>query len=101
VVTLSLPVYPRRARRHDAVLGTQRLSYRRFIALDALNCLIWALVFGGLGYLFSSSLQPLIGEIRRLKWWLLLGLLGFAALLGLRYGVATKPYLKRGRQALE
>jgi membrane protein DedA with SNARE-associated domain len=47
--------------------GTQRLSYGRFIALDALNCLIWALVFGGLGYLFSSSLQSLIGEIRRLK----------------------------------
>jgi len=79
--------------------GTQRLSYGGFIALDALNCLLWASVFSGLGYLFSSSLEPVIGEIRRLEWWLLLGLLGFAALLGLRYGLATKPYLRRGRQA--
>lgn len=68
--------------------GMRRLPYRKFIAFDALNCLIWASVFGGLGYLFASSLEGLIGQLRRVESWLLLGLVVFAVLLGLRHYLA-------------
>ncbi|MBI4467146.1 MAG: VTT domain-containing protein [Acidobacteria bacterium] len=68
--------------------GMRRIPYRKFFALDALNCLIWCSVFGGLGYIFANSLERLIGELRRVESWLLLGLLVFALLLGLRHYLA-------------
>jgi membrane protein DedA with SNARE-associated domain len=68
--------------------GMQRIPIQRFVILDAFNCLIWATVFGGFGYLFSSSLEWLIGRLRHVSTWLLLGSLVFAALLGLRHYLA-------------
>ena len=68
--------------------GMQRLNYRKFLLLDALNCLIWATVFGGFGYLFSSTLESLLGRLRHVQSWLLIGLVVFAALLGLRHYLA-------------
>ena len=68
--------------------GMRRLPYRRFLALDALNCSIWACLFTGIGYLFSSSLEQVIGELRLVETWLLVGLLVFAILLGLRHLLA-------------
>ena len=68
--------------------GMQRLNYRKFLVLDTLNCLIWATVFGGFGYLFSSTLESLLGRLRHVQSWLLIGLVVFAALLGLRHYLA-------------
>ena len=68
--------------------GMRRIPYRKFFALDALNCLIWASVFGGVGYLFSHSLERLLGELRRVESLLLAGLVVFALLLGLRQYMA-------------
>lgn len=68
--------------------GMRRLPYRGFLALDALNCAIWATVFGGVGYLFSSTLERLLGRLRHVQNWLLIGIVVFAALLGLRYWFA-------------
>jgi membrane protein DedA with SNARE-associated domain len=74
--------------------GMRRLPYIRFVALDAINCLVWAVVFGGMGYLFATSLERLIGELRRVESWLILGLLAFAALLGLRHYFAEFARLR-------
>ena len=68
--------------------GMRRLPYREFVELDALNCIIWASVFGGVGYLFSSTLESLLGRLRLVHSWLLIGVAVFAALLGLRYYIA-------------
>jgi membrane protein DedA with SNARE-associated domain len=68
--------------------GMRRLSYWRFVILDALNCAIWATVFGGFGYLFSSGLERFLGRLRHVQNWLLIGIVVFAALLGLRYWFA-------------
>ena len=68
--------------------GMQRLPYRGFVVLDAVNCAIWATVFGGFGYLFSSTLERFLGRLRHVQNWLLIGIVVFAALLGLRYWFA-------------
>lgn len=68
--------------------GMRRLPYWEFLVLDALNCSLWALVFAGLGYVFGNSLEHWIGELHRVESWLLLGLVIFAALLGLRHYLA-------------
>ena len=70
--------------------GTQRTSVLKFAALDALSCLIWASVFVGLGYLFADSMEKVIGELRRVESWILLGLVVFAVLLGVRYYLAER-----------
>lgn len=78
--------------------GMRRLPYRKFVTLDALNCLIWASVFGGLGYLFATSLERLIGELQQVESWLLLGLLVFAALLGVRHYLAEVNRIREETQ---
>jgi membrane protein DedA with SNARE-associated domain len=76
--------------------GTQRTPVLKFAALDALSCLVWASVFLGLGYFFADSMESLIGELRRIESWILLGLVVFATLLGVRYYLAERgPDLPR------
>jgi membrane protein DedA with SNARE-associated domain len=70
--------------------GTQRTPVLKFALLDALSCTLWASVFIGLGYLFAGSMGQLIGELRRLESWILLGLVVFATLLGLRHYLAER-----------
>lgn len=65
--------------------GMRRIPVYEFLALDAINCTLWALTFGGLGYLFSTSIEAMVGEFRALETWLLLGLVIFLLLLGTRY----------------
>ena len=65
--------------------GMQGLPVARFLLLDAINCSIWAIGFGGLGYLFSTSIEAWLGRVRRFEGWLLLGLLVFMALIGIRH----------------
>lgn len=68
--------------------GMRRLSYLKFVAVDAINCFLWAVLFGGAGYLFADSIQSMIGELHRIETWLLVGIVVFFLLLALRYYLA-------------
>ncbi|MCI0410156.1 MAG: DedA family protein [Acidobacteria bacterium] len=70
--------------------GMQRTSLLKFAAFDALSCCIWASIFIGLGYLFADSMEQLLGELRRIESWILLGVVVFATLLGVRYYLAER-----------
>ncbi len=64
--------------------GMRGLSFWRFAAIDFLGCLLAATAFGTLGYLLSGSAAWLIGEVKRVEFWLLGALLicgGFVVLL--------------------
>lgn len=67
--------------------GMRRIPAWEFFSLDAVNCAIWASVFGGVGYIFSSTLEGIIGRLRHVEHWLLIGIAVFAALLALRYWI--------------
>lgn len=75
--------------------GTRRLSVRKFLVLDTLNCLVWAISFGGLGYVFATSLEWLMGRIRLVESRLLLALLVFGIVLAVRNYLAE---LDRSRE---
>jgi len=83
--------------------GMRRLPYWEFVTLDAINCVTWATVFGGFGYLFSSTLVRLIGRIQHIQSWLLIGIIVFVALLAIRYYVAevSRIYQEIERQKPE
>lgn len=57
------------------LLGTSRISPIRFLILNVIGALIWAIVFGILGYLFGQTIELIIGDIKRYESLLFLFLL--------------------------
>ena len=55
-------------------MGASAMSGRRFAIFNALGALIWAVVTGGVGWVFGGTAQLLLGEIHPFEGWLLLAL---------------------------
>jgi membrane protein DedA with SNARE-associated domain len=47
-----------------ATFGLMRMKRRRYLPFNFLSCTIWAVLVGGLGYLFGASLEALIGQVK-------------------------------------
>jgi LPXTG-motif cell wall-anchored protein len=61
------------------LMGMSPLSGYRFALLNALGAILWAGVIAALGWVFGNAAEALLGEVRHVEGWLLLGL----ALFGL------------------
>ena len=70
--------------------GMRRVPAWKFVALDALNCIQWALVLGGLGYVFAGGFERFVGELRLVEQWLLVALAVFGGLLTVRHFLAER-----------
>jgi membrane protein DedA with SNARE-associated domain len=57
------------------LIGMTPMPAARFAAYNALGAVIWAVLIGGLGYLFGHAAELMLGEVQRIEGWLLLGLL--------------------------
>ena len=53
--------------------GLHGLSFRRFLVIDSIGCVLASLVFTSLGYLLSGSAMALLGHVKRVELWLLGG----------------------------
>jgi len=51
--------------------GLHGLSFRRFLLIDAVGCVVGSLAFTVLGYVVSGSATALLGRARQLELWLL------------------------------
>ena len=51
--------------------GLHGLSFRRFLLIDSIGCVLGSLVFTSLGYLLSGSATVLLGHVKRVELWLL------------------------------
>lgn len=47
-----------------AFLGLVKMKKEEFLPFAFLSCMVWAVVMGGLGYIFGASLEALIGQIK-------------------------------------
>jgi len=47
-----------------AFLGLVKMKKREFLPFAFLSCAVWAVLMGGLGYVFGASLEALIGQIK-------------------------------------
>ena len=63
------------------LIGMSRISGVRFALLNALGALLWAGLFVGVGWLFGHAAQIVLGHIRHLEGWLLLGLIAAGAIV--------------------
>jgi len=61
------------------LIGMTPMPAWRFAFFNALGAVIWAVVIGGLGWLFGHAAELVLGEIRHIEGWLLLGLAGAGA----------------------
>jgi len=53
--------------------GLHGPSFRRFLLIDSVGCVLGSLVFTSLGYLLSGSAMALLGHVKRVELWLLGG----------------------------
>ena len=72
--------------------GLHGMPIVRFAIVDAIACVIGALVFAGLGYGVSGSATVLLGHVRRVQFWLL-GVLVVGAVLVVLIHLAAKREL--------
>jgi membrane protein DedA with SNARE-associated domain len=51
--------------------GVRRLSFPRFVLIDLVGCAVWAALLGTLGYAASRGAMIILGEVKRVEFWLL------------------------------
>ncbi len=63
------------------LLGSAGIAPARFIVLNMIGALVWAIVVGSLGYFFGSAIEVVIGDIKRYE------LLFFGIIAGIGLGI--------------
>jgi len=56
------------------LIGSTAMPALRFAALNAASALAWAALLTGVGWVFGEAAERLLGNLRHLEGWLLLGL---------------------------
>ena len=57
------------------VIGMSQIPAPRFFVLNLLGASLWAVIIGGLGYVFGHGLEVVLGDIRKYEIWIMLGVL--------------------------
>ncbi len=78
-------------------MGTSQIPTGRFIVLNALGAIIWAVVMAGIGYFFGAAVEKLMGEGTRYE---LLPLVILAIIGGIAYTVHVVRTRRQTRKAL-
>lgn len=63
-------------------IGMARIPWVRFLALNALGAVVWAILIGGAGYFFGAALEVILADLRRHEGWI------FGAILAMGAGTA-------------
>ena len=56
------------------LIGMSSISRLKFALLNALGAVLWAILIAGLGWVFGQAAEAILGQIKHLEGWLLLGL---------------------------
>lgn len=70
-------------------IGMARIPWPRFLALNALGAIVWAILVGGAGYFFGAALEVMLADLRRHEGWIL------GAILAVGAGVALAIVARR------
>lgn len=83
------------------ILGMTNLSARRFLVLNLLSALSWAIVFSLAGYLFGKGAELFIDDLERYEPYLLLALAGLTGCMWLSHFFAHRWRRRRARARLK
>lgn len=70
-----------------AVIGTTRIPFAKFAALNAVGALLWSVCWAGAGYLLGRAAERLLGDLARIERELFGGALVVAILVAVGYRV--------------
>lgn len=62
------------------LIGTSPISALRYALLNALGAILWACLVAGIGWVFGQAAEVVLGDIRHVEGWILLGLAAAGAL---------------------
>jgi membrane protein DedA with SNARE-associated domain len=62
------------------LIGTSPISALQFALLNALGAVLWACLIAGIGWLFGHAAEVVLGDMRHVEGWILLGLAAAGAL---------------------
>jgi membrane protein DedA with SNARE-associated domain len=65
------------------VIGLSRIPAGRFFVLNFVSALVWAIVIGMMGYLFGSALAMIIGDLKDLENYILVGIAMIGGIFGI------------------
>lgn len=65
--------------------GASGMSPLRYLTLNTVGALIWAVSIGLLGYCFGQVVEVIIGDIKQYEQWILYGLVALAVIIWLIY----------------
>lgn len=71
-------------------IGVARVPWARFLALNAIGALLWALLISGAGYFLGATLEILLADLRRHEAWILVALLGAGVLVALTFSLRRR-----------
>ncbi len=60
------------------LIGTTAFSSARFALLNGAGALLWSAVFTAIGWVFGQAAEAMLGRIKHLEGWLMLGLVAAA-----------------------
>jgi membrane protein DedA with SNARE-associated domain len=61
------------------LIGSSRMSARRFALFNAIGAAIWATLVGGLGWVFGHAAEAMLGQMKDLELWFVGGAVAVAA----------------------
>ena len=64
------------------IIGLSRIPAGRFFVLNFFSALVWAVLVGAAGYLFGSALAMIIGDLKGLESYILVGIALIGGILG-------------------
>lgn len=77
-------------------MGLMKMRKSKYLSFDFLSCTIWAILIGGLGYMFGASLEALIGQVKHYEKFVVL----FIIIVGLGAWLLRRLWNKRQSQKI-
>jgi len=83
------------------VIGLSRIPAGKFFILNFFSALVWAIVIGMMGYLFGSALAMLIGDLKGLENYILVGIAMIGGIFGIFQVLGYRIMKNRKTKGLE
>jgi len=83
------------------VIGLSRIPAGRFFVLNFVSALVWAIVIGMVGYLFGSALAMIIGDLKDLENYILVGIAMIGGIFGILQVLSYRIMKNRKTKGVE